>query len=104
MLVYEFICPSCHSLCIGSTIKSLEQRVFEHFASSFRTRRPLTRPVQSSIRDHCHSICECNFTINDFCIVYSGNFKDEIRIAESVFLKRLKPSLNLDTSSVPLRI
>ena len=104
MVVYMFICPSCHLLYIGSTIKTLEQRVFEHFGSSFRTRRPLTCPVQSSIRDHCHSICECNFTIKDFCILYRGNYKEEIRIAESLFIKRLDPSLNLDTSSVPLRI
>ena len=104
MVVYKFICPSCHLLYIGSTIKTLEQRVFEHFGSSFRTRRPLTLPVQSSIRDHCHSICECNFTIKDFCILYRGNYKEEIRIAESLFIKRLDPSLNLDTSSVPLRI
>ena len=69
MLVYKFICLSCHLLYIVSTIKTLEQRVFEHFGSSFQTRRPLTRPVQSSIRDHCHSIRECNFTINDFCIL-----------------------------------
>ena len=104
MVVYKFICPSCQLLYIGSTIKTLEQRVFEHFGSSFWTTRPLTRPVHSSIRDHCHSICKCNFTINDFCILYRGNFKDEIRIAESLFIKRLHPSLNLDTSSVPLRI
>ena len=104
MVVYKFICPSCHLLYIGSTIKTLEQRVFEHFGSSFRTRRPLTCPVQSNIRDHCHSICECNFTIKDFCILYRGNYKEEIRITESLFIKRLDPSLNLDTSSVPLRI
>ena len=47
MLVYKFICPSCHLLYIGSTIKILEHRVFEHFGSSFRTRRSLTCPVQS---------------------------------------------------------
>ena len=98
-MVHKFIYPSCHLLYIGSTIKTLEHRVFEHFGSSFQTRRPLTRPVQSSI-----SICECNFTINDFCILYRGNLKDEIRITESVFIKTVNPSLNLDTSSVPLRI
>ena len=104
MVVYKFVCPSCQLLYIGSTIKTLEQRVFEHFGASFRTRRPLTRPVQSSIREHCHSICKCDFTTNDFHILYKGNFKDEIRIAESIFIKKLDPSLNLDASSVPLRI
>ena len=104
MVVYKFLCPSCQLLYIGSTIKTLEQRIYEHFGASFRTRRPLTHPVQSSIRDHCHSICKCNFNINDFCILYRGNFKDEIRIAESILIKRLSPTLNLDTSSVPLRI
>ena len=104
MVVYKFVCPSCQLLYIGSTIKTLEQRIYEHLGSSFRTKRPLSRPVQSSIRNHCIDTCKCNFSVDNFCILYKGNYKDEIRIAESLLIRKFKPSLNSDTSSIPLRI
>ena len=104
MIVYKFVCPSCQLVYVGSTIKTLQQRIFEHFGASFRTNRSLGRPLQSSIREHCHTICECLFNSNDFNIIYKGTYLEEIRIAESIFIKKLNPALNSDTSSMPLKL
>ena len=103
-VVYKFICPSCQLVYVGSTIKALEQRIFEHLGSSYRTGQPLLKPLQSSIRDHCHLTCKCKFNSSDFHILYKGNYLDEIRIAESLYIKRLKPELNSEASSVHLRL
>ena len=89
---------------VGSTIKTLQQRFFEHLGSSFRTNRILTKPPQSSIRDHCQSVCNCKFSRDDSKILYKGNYLEEIRIAESIFIRNLNPALNSDTSSYPLKI
>ena len=104
MVVYKFTCPSCQLVYVGSTIKTLEQRVFEHLGTSYRTGRALLKPVQSSIRLHCHSTCKCNFNTTNFEILYKGNYQDEIRIAESLLIKQLKPTLNAESSSIPLRL
>ena len=104
MLVYRFICHSCQLVYVGSTKKTLEQRIFEHFGSSFRTNRVLTKPLQSTIRDHCHTECKCLFSVENFDILYKGNYLDEIRIAESIFIKNLRPSLNMEASSFPLKL
>ena len=103
-VVYKFVCSSCQLAYVGSTIKTLEQRVFEHLGTSFRTNRSLTRPLQSSIREHCQSSCKCNFSVDDFNIIFKGSYQDEIWIAESIFIKKLHPTLNSDSSSVPLSI
>ena len=103
-VVYKFVCPSCQLVYVGSTIKTLEQRIFEHIGSSYRTGQPFLKPLQSSIRDHCHSLCKCRFDSSNFQIVYRGSYQQEIRIAESLYIKRLKPELNADDSSVHLRL
>ena len=104
LVVYKFVCPSCQLAYVGSTIKTLEQRIFEHSGTSYRTGHPLSKPLQSSIRDHCHSLCKCNFNSSNFNILYKGSYQEEIRIAESLYIKRLKPDLNSEASSVHLRL
>ena len=103
-VVYKFICPSCQLVYVGSTIKTAEQRIFEHLGVSYRTGQPLLKPPQSSIREHCHSVCKCNFNSSHFDILYRGSYQDEIRIAESIYIKHLKPDLNSEASSVRLKL
>ena len=100
--MYKFDCPGCQLVYVGSTIKTMEQRIFEHL--SYRTGRPLLKPLQSSIREHCHSSCRGNFNSSNFSVVYKGNYQDEIRIAESLYIKKLKPNLNAEGSSFHLRL
>ena len=69
---------------------------------SGRTGRPLQSPLFSAIRDHCHGTCDNNFKVDDFKILYKGNFEHEIRLSESIFIRKLKPTLNSDSASSSL--
>ena len=104
MVVYSFSCQSCQLEYIGSTKKCIFSRYQDHRGMSSRTGRALTRPLQSSIRDHCDNVCKCDFTLEDFTILYRGSYENEIRIAESILIKDKKPHLNQETSSFPLSI
>ena len=101
-IVYKFECSKCHLVYVGSTIKTLHSRFLDHKGVSGRTGRPLQSPLFSSIRDHCHGTCDNNFKVDDFKILYKGNFEHEIRLSESIFIRKIKPALNSDSASSPL--
>ena len=100
--MYKFECSKCHLVYVGSTIKTLHSRFLDRKGVSGRTGRPLQSPLFSSIRDHCHGICDNNFKVDDFKILYKGNFEHEIRLSESIFIRKIKPALNSDSASSPL--
>ena len=104
MVVYKFECPSCQEVYIGSTKKSLFSRFHDHKGTSCRTNRVLSSPLSSSIRDHCHIQCKCNFSIENFKIIFSGSNETEIRIAESMLIKKYNPTLNHESTSYPLKL
>ena len=101
-IVYKFECSKCHQVYVGSTMKVLCSRVHDHKGVSGRTGRLLQSPLFSSIRDHCHGICDNNIKEEDFGVIYKGNSEQEVRLSESLLIKKLKPSLNNDISSHPL--
>ena len=100
--MYKFECSKCHLAYVGSTMKVLYSRVLDHKGISGRTGRPLQSPLFSSIRDHCHEVCDNNIREDDFGVIYKGISEQEVRLSESLFIKKLKPNLNSDTSSHPL--
>ena len=102
-VVYCFKCSGCSSEYIGSTKGSLSFRVDSHLGISSRTRRPLVRPSQSSIRNHLED-CNTNVNADHFDILCTSNSEQELRILESILIKFKKPSLNIDNSAFPLYI
>ena len=104
MVVYKFVCPSCQQAYVGSTKKSLFFRFHDHKGTSSRTNRSLASPLNSSIRDHCNTNCKCNFSLDDFHIIFSGRNEIDIRIAESMFIKQLHPFMNQESASFPLKL
>ena len=92
-IVYSFTCSSCNAGYVGSSIRNLKIRMFEHRGLSFRTSLPLTKPPLSEIRNHCfkygHSCNENNFRILDKC-----HDKYSLRSLESIYIYKLKPNLN----------
>ena len=104
MVVYQFSCPNCQLAYIGSTKKALFSRYHDHKGSSSRTGRTLSSPLYSNIRDHCENSCECNFSIDDFSVIFKGSTETEIRIAESLLIRSKRPTLNQDSASYPLKL
>ena len=75
--------------------------MFEHKGFSFRTNRPIVNPGASEIRNHAlqfdHVIKEQNFSI-----LQSFSNRQDLRIAESLFIYEKSPDLNNNESSTNL--
>ena len=99
MIVYKFVCPKCSMEYIGSTTKLLLTRFFEHKGISQRTLTPLGKPPQSSIREHCESICHTQFDISNFNILHKARYDSELRLFETFLIEKIKPKLNIESSA-----
>ena len=104
-IVYKFSCvqSNCTSVYYGSTIRALKTRVAEHRGTSSRTGYPLTRPPQSSVRNHCES-CGVDVHIDNFQIVSGSESLVGLRIAESLLIHKFSPDLNETESAFPLKV
>ena len=103
--VYKWSCPNFRAHYIGSSSRNLYVRAAEHAGLSYSTGQPLSSPPQSSIRDHA-VICNSSQYINsdDFQIIGTSKNTIELRILESIFIKKENPPLNNTFSAFPLRI
>ena len=92
-VIYTYQCALCNECYTGSTIRQLQCRIAEHMGRSVRTNRPLTKNPISSIYDHAfksgHAINTENFKIID-----RHNNANQLRVLESLYIFRTKPSLN----------
>ena len=102
-VVYKFSCPSCEGSYIGSTYVRLISRVCQHQGKSDRTGERLSSPVASSIRDHSLE-CDTPFTIDNFRIVDRKRHNFNLRILESLYICKNKPTLNDKSSAYKLSI
>ena len=103
-LVYKYCCPRCGSAYIGLTSRNFYMRTAEHRGVSHRTGRHLATPPHSSIRLHSETTCPGPVDLSDFTIVSSASNVHDLRILESLYIHKHKPSLNIATSSYPLEI
>lgn len=69
--VYLFKCSDCGIRYVGSSIRNMKVRIYEHKGFSFRTNRVLSNPVFSEIREHSndydHVVKGDNFRITGEC-------------------------------------
>ena len=102
--VYRFDCPRCNfGTYIGCTKRLLKVRIDSHRGVSYRTGSILRNKEHSAIRMHTDS-CRYNIQYTDFKILGQASSSYELPFLESLFIKQLSPSLNSQTTSVPLHI
>ena len=102
-IIYEFTCSSCKARYIGETTRNLTHRINEHKGRSIRTNKQLTNPSFSAIRSH--SLSEDHpFSDNDFSILHRVDTGTDIKTAEAVYIKHMKPELNHQNSSNHLHL
>ena len=104
-VVYEF---SCTQGCVppsyvGSTGRHLSDRICEHAGKSIRTGKLLSSPSHSNIRIHSLN-CSCSVDIDHFSVLSSTSDEIDLRILESLYIFKKRPSLNEMQSSFPLSI
>ena len=97
-LIYKFSCVRCTSEYIGSTTRALCVRVAEHAGRSHRTNHLLTSPPYFSIRE----LLAYPVSLDNFSILGSRKNVLDLRILESLYIFKLKPSLNSMQSAHPL--
>ena len=102
-IVYLYKCPNCQVGYLGSSLRTLKTRYCQHAGESERTGRDLSVKLQSPIREHSHD-CQTRLDINHFKIIDTCPNQNDLRILESIYIKRYKPQLNHDQSSVTLYI
>ena len=104
-IIYQYNCPNCKiGSYIGSTSRCFQVRVDEHRGISTRTNLPLAKPSYSSIRNHCNSIHGTNPLTKDFMIIDNCQNNTDLLILESIYISKIKPSLNETTSAYPLSL
>ena len=101
-IVYRYSCAQCPATYYGETTRHMCTRIAEHKGLSVRTGKPVTKPLNSSIRDHSiqtgHDLLNSNFTI-----AFSTN-SCNLKKSESILIQQNSPDLNNTDSSVPLNI
>ena len=101
-VIYRFNCPRCDlGTYVGSTRRLLKVRIDSHKGISYRTGVQLTNREFSNIRDHTR---KCKYEINykDFEIIGKASNDHLLTVMESLFIKKLVPHLNTQTSATPL--
>ena len=101
-IVYKYTCDACQASYIGESTRHIKTRIAEHRGLSPRTGYPLTNPSHSSIRTHAETTGH-EIKTSNFKIVLSTNSQN-LKIAESIIIRKHKPSLNNMDSSVPLNL
>ena len=102
-VVYLFKCRCCSVSYVDHTTRHLHTRISEHLGISPITGKPSSSPVMSSIFSHLNSTSHsANF--DDFEILSSCSDTCELMIHESLLISKLKPSLNVQGSSIPLNL
>ena len=103
-VVYLFKCRCCSASYVGQTTRHLHTRVSEHLGISPITGKPSSSsPVMSSIFCHLKTTGHtANF--DDFEILSSRSDDRELMIHESLLISKLKPTLNVQGSPIPLNL
>ena len=100
-VVYLFKCRCCSASYVGQTTRHLHTRVAEHLGISPITEKPSSSPPMSSIFSHLKTTGHtANF--HDFQILSSCSDDCELMIHESLMISKLKPTLNVQGSSIHL--
>ena len=102
-IIYKYSCAHCASgTYVGSTTRAAYVRISEHRGRSFRTKKLLTVPGKSAIREHalkCDPIHD-----NNFSIIAHEKSDIHLRMLESLYIHSLHPKLNDMNSAFPLNI
>ena len=102
--VYLFSCPRCNlGTYVGCTNRMLKVRIDSHKGVSHRTGSTLSVKEHSAIRSHTIS-CKHHIQYKDFKILSLASDHHSLLFLESLLIKQHSPTLNSQTTSIPLHI
>ena len=101
-VVYKFECGICNDTYIGETKRHIKTRYCEQLGFSPLTGKP-SKPKPSPVQDHLRS-CSNTATPESFTIIGRDSNNWHLNIKESLFIRKDRPTLNGQESSVPLKL
>ena len=102
-VIYKYTCSSCNATYVGQTKRHTQHRFSEHAGFSPLTGKALKGQDSTTVRDHMLE-CDTMFTRENFKLLGADNNNTHLRIKEALFIKREKPSLNIQGKSFPLAL
>ncbi len=87
---------------MGKTTRHFHVRAAEHLGISHLTGKRLAVPSESAIHDHFLSCSVGNF--DDFEIIASADNNFRLCVKESLAIFNSRPKLNVNISSLPLKL
>jgi len=94
------MCNSCQATYYGKTSRHFIVRCREHLGIN-RKGNSVKGAVKSAITDHVNDTGH-SASLDDFCIIDKVNNELELLIHESLLILKDRPSLNFQSSSIPL--
>ena len=101
-IIYKYLCGQCNSSYVGETRRHFISWICEHKGISPVQMSRLQIPPFSNIREHALN-CNHPFKIDNFSVLDRCHDYD-LRLLESIFIHKLSPNLNNQTSACPLNI
>ena len=103
-IIYSYKCASCKTAqYIGCTSRCFQIRIDEHKGISSRTGNHLASPSFSAIREHADIHGKLPSS-EEFEILNVAKTEFDLKILESLYIKKINPNLNNMNSSIPLLI
>ena len=102
-VVYLLKCRCCSASYVGQTTRHLHTRISEHLGIFPITGKPSSCSVMPSIFFHLNTTGDSS-NFDGFAILSSCSNTSELLIHESPLISKLKPSLNVQGSSIPLNL
>ena len=98
--VYSYKCTRCNSSYYGMALRHTHVRWCDHMGISWRTNKKIVG-VPTEIKTHS-ARCGTSASIDEFSITGGDNNTMNLKIKESLLIKRDRPNLNINVFSTPL--
>ena len=102
-VIYKYTCSACKCTYVGKTKRHIHHRFSEHAGRSPLTGKLVKGQNSTTVRDH---MLTCNTVVSNdnFEIIGRDSVDYYLKIKESLFIKKEKPTLNIQGKSVPLAL
>ena len=100
--LYSYKCTRCNSSYYGMALRHTHVRWCDHMGISWRTNKKIVG-VPTEIKTHSGR-CGALASIDEFAIIGGDNNTMNLKIKESLLIKRDRPNLNINVFSTPLHL
>lgn len=102
-VIYKYTCSRCKSTYVGKTKRHIRKRFSEHQGRSPLTGKLVKGQCSTTVRDHMLH-CDTVVEFSDFLLLGHESNNLLLKMKESIFIRKERPSLNIQGQSFPLKL